>query len=134
MNIFQIIIEIIAGFIGLFGGFIIVVGVYKAGRIYLKQTHDLFFKQSRLELTQHLILGLDFLVAKDVLDSLAVRTDTTVLLNLAVLVGLRILLTHFVNKELDELNLMNPYSEHKKKRKTEKTKKFKSTKKPKIIA
>lgn len=131
MNIFQIIIEIIAAFIGLFGGFVIVVGVYKAAKIYVQQNNDLFFKHSRLELTQHLILGLDFLVAKDVLDSLAVRTDTVVLLNLAVLVGLRILLTHFVNKELDELNLIQKKPTSIKKPATIKKKKVNSKKEPK---
>lgn len=134
MFIFEFIIEIIATLIGVFGAAVIVVGVFKAGKIYLEQKHDLFFKHSRLELSQHLILGLDFLVAKDVLDSLAVRSDTMVLINLAVLIGLRILLTHFVNKELDEIRTVRT-SNHKKSRKKNMPKKNKKTPaEPKIIA
>ena len=85
-----------------------------------------------MELSQHLLLGLDFLVAKDVLDTLALRKDTFVLINLVVLVGLRILLTHFVNKELKELKNFgnNKASKKESPKKSEK----KTTKKPKIIA
>ena len=64
------------------------------------------FEQARLVLGQHLILGLDFLVAKDVIDTFLI-TDERIWVDLAKLgtvVTIRIILNHFLEKEIHQLS------------------------------
>ncbi|PID70483.1 hypothetical protein CSB37_02230 [bacterium DOLZORAL124_38_8] len=134
MFLLKTIIEIFAFAIGLFGGLIIVVGVVKAAKMYIEKKEDSFFQASRLELSQHLLLGLDFLVAKDILDTLVLERNTSVLIHIVVLVGLRILLTHFVNKELVELKQATKRTQSSKKSFKKRFPKKDKEDTPKIIA
>jgi len=92
--------------IGVIGILIIVWGALKAFLIFLRHhTHE-DFQHIRLELGSHVILGLDFLVGKDIIDTLLLDTGARFwedLAGLGTVVAIRIILTHFMLKEIREL-------------------------------
>ncbi len=92
---------------GLVGIAIIVWGLARGViQLFRKATKTMVpFEQARLVLGQHLILGLDFLVAKDVIDTFLI-TDERIWIDLAKLgtvVAIRIILNHFLEKEIHQL-------------------------------
>lgn len=106
----EIIKQLVGSFsqlVGLMGIIIIMLGLFRAA-IYLfqKPKNKLMpFAKSRLTLGQHLILGLDFLVAKDVIDTFLLD-DQRIWIDLAKLgavVTIRIVLNHFLEKEIHQI-------------------------------
>ena len=92
--------------IGLIGILIIAKGAIKAFICFLgSHTHE-DFQSVRLTLGSHVILGLDFLVGKDIIDTLLLDTGVKFwedLAGLVTVVSIRIILTHFMLKEIREL-------------------------------
>ena len=93
---------------GMVGIAIIVWGLFRGVGQLFKRTTELQapFEQARLVLGQHLILGLDFLVAKDVIDTFLID-DSRIWIDLAKLgavVTIRIVLNHFLEKEIHQLS------------------------------
>jgi len=105
----DIILEIIAWIsllIGLIGIIIIVWGAVKAFSLFILHHKHEDFQRIRLELGSHVILGLDFLVGKDIIDPLLLDTGARFwedLAGLGTVVAIRIILTHFMLKEIREL-------------------------------
>ena len=103
------IIEFLSLVIGLIGIAIIFTGGIKAFISYLKKPYG-DFQSPRLELGSHTILGLDFLVGKDIIDTLLLDKGAefwTDLAGLMVVVFIRIILTHFMIKEIREIKKSN---------------------------
>ncbi len=101
------IVEIIknASFIiGLVGIFIILWGAIFGFWNFFKSAKS-NFSASRLILSRHLVLGLDFLVAKDIISTFLMEGRETWidLAQLLVVVGVRITLNHFLEKEIEIL-------------------------------
>ena len=116
-------------FIGIIGILIILVGAIRGFHEYLF-AHDKDFQQIRLTLGSHLILGLDFLVCKDIIDTLLLDTGDQFwqdLAGLIVVVSIRIVLTHVTQQEISQLHQGQIELETLRKRK--KNKKESSTKK-----
>lgn len=102
------IVTFLSQFAGLVGIAIIVWGLTRGViQLFRKATKNLApFEQARLVLGQHLVLGLDFLVAKDVIDTFLI-TDERIWVDLAKLgtvVTIRIILNHFLEKEIHQLS------------------------------
>lgn len=95
------IIEFISLGIGLIGIIIIFDGAFRGFWQYvsLKKYNC---ENARLSISKHLILGLDFLVAKDIIDTflLSGKNDWMDLVRLVIVVGIRITLSHFLEKEI----------------------------------
>ena len=75
--------------------------------IWLLFIHQIVFQRTqieiiRLELGQHLALGLEFIVGKDIIDSI-VTPSWDGLGRLAVLIALRTMLTYFLSREIEHL-------------------------------
>ena len=87
--------------IGLIGIIIIFDGAFRGFWQYvsLKKYNC---ENARLSISKHLILGLDFLVAKDIIDTflLSGKNDWMDLVRLVIVVGIRITLSHFLEKEI----------------------------------
>ena len=93
---------------GTMGIAIIVWGLFRGAKQLFKKATECQapFEQARLVLGQHLILGLDFLVAKDVIDTFLID-DSRIWVDLAKLgavVTIRIVLNHFLEKEIHQLS------------------------------
>lgn len=92
--------------IGLIGILIIVWGALKAFHMFIRHHQHKDFQAIRLEMGSHVILGLDFLVGKDIIDTLLLDSGTKFwedLAGLATVVAIRIILTHFMLKEIRDL-------------------------------
>ena len=98
------IIEHIAFAIGVIGVLIIFAGSLKALWAYTIEKH--YFSEIRIILGKHLILGLDFLVGRDVVETLLLHPGEDFYQNLWALITIvliRIILSYVVVKELQEL-------------------------------
>lgn len=97
----SLISEAVAAFIGYIGIAIMLVGCVKGVLLFLWQ----FFQKEnllsaiRIELGQHLALGLEFLVGKDIIESL-VKPTWDDLGKLAAIIALRTFLTLYLSREL----------------------------------
>ncbi len=103
----EFIVEIIenASFaIGLVGIFIIFWGAIFGFWNFFKSEKS-NFSASRLILSRHLVLGLDFLVAKDIIATFLLEGHETWLdlTRLVIVVSIRIVLNHFLEKEIKSL-------------------------------
>ncbi len=101
-------------FIGLIGIAVIIVGAMRGlyGYIFL---HESNFHRVRLILGTHLVLGLDFLVGKDIIDTILLDTGEAFwedLASLITVVIIRIVLTHFMLKEIHEIQEIEAKHEH----------------------
>jgi len=109
----EIILDFIAWLslmIGMIGIFIIVWGALKAFWLFIRHHEHEDFQLIRLELGSHVILGLDFLVGKDIIDTLLLDTGARFwedLAGLGTVVAIRIILTHFMLKEIRDLEISN---------------------------
>jgi len=94
-------IRIVSFILGIFGVFIIIIGSIKSAWEYIKNTND-SFQKIRLIFSQHLIIGLDFFVGKDIIDTL-IHTgenfweEVTIII---IVVIIRIVLTIMAEREL----------------------------------
>ncbi len=99
------VIEYIALGIGVVGILIILLGCLRGFYNYLIKT-DHEFPMIRIILGSHLILGLDFLVGKDVIDTILLEPGPDFnqhLISLITIVVIRIVLSFVVERELKDL-------------------------------
>lgn len=92
--------------IGLIGVIVILVGVLKTVFLYCFQHEKIYFGKLRLILNTHLILGLDFFIGKDIIDTFLMDSKVFAwqdLLTLIVVIAVRIVLTHFLEKEIENI-------------------------------
>ncbi len=111
MNLFILeyitpIISYISLLFGLFGVIIISIGSIQSAIEYIKNTtHS--FQKIRLIFSQHLIIGLDFFVGKDIIDTMLIDAgekfgeDITILI---IVVVIRIALTLMAERELNSFS------------------------------
>ena len=105
MNILLLIIEYVSLFIWLIWVLIISIGAFKWFYEYLFNKHK-HFREIRLTLWSHLILWLDFMVWKDIIDTLLLDKWIWFWEDLALLivvVWVRIILTVMTQKEIDHI-------------------------------
>lgn len=120
MNPLFDLIGFISLLIGLFGIIVILIGAYKAIRRYIENPGCEKFEGVRFLLARHLVVGLDFLVAKDVIDTFLLHTGDQFWHDLAaliVVVAVRIVLTHFMIKEMEDSSHVEKTSQKTKKKK-----------------
>lgn len=95
--------------IGLIGMTIILIGSLRALGEYIRQCADKQHHDIRTTLGSHLVLGLDFLVGKDIIDTLLLLETNGVfwksLAGLVTVVAVRIVLTHFLIRELNAFEI-----------------------------
>jgi len=101
------VIEQISFLIGLVGVLVITIGAAFAFGEYLMH-HFIKEAQNKIfsTLSYHLVLGLDFLVGKDIIDTLLLSQQKNFWQNLAGLgtvVVIRITLTHFLQKDFQKI-------------------------------
>lgn len=95
------------GYIVLFAGFIgilvISIGIAKA-LYYLIRNRS--FWEIRIILVKHILLGLDFLIARDIIETIILKSDKSLwvdLATLALIIIIRVIFSHFAEKEMDQL-------------------------------
>lgn len=100
------IVAVVSPAIGFVGILIIAFGVFYSVWIYLSSKHGHSSCNARIALNQHLILGLDFLVGKDIMDTFLLHSGSAQWIDLAtimIVVTIRIVLSHFLEKEIKSL-------------------------------
>lgn len=102
------IIRYVSFSIGLIGILVIIVGSVRGFYHYLLHLRQDNFAQIRYEVGSHIILGLDFLVGKDIIDTMLIDAHNPDkfwmdLAALVTVVTIRIILTYFIQKEIREL-------------------------------
>ena len=107
METFLLILSYTRQIVALMGVFILIVGVFYSFAQFLTglfqgKDESLSVDHIRLLLGRNIILGLEFIVAADIIESI-VRPDYYELGILAVLVVIRTILSYFLSKELHGL-------------------------------
>ncbi len=90
--------------IGIIGIFILLIGLIDALFIYIKNRRE--FQKTRYVIGKHIVLGLDFLVVKDILETVFIKGSDVHLMDvilLVVIVGIRMLLTSHTSKGIQEM-------------------------------
>ncbi len=106
--LFLIYIENLFDFIGVI---ILTIGIIKTGFLLKNFTMELGVESeksmimSRMEISESILLGLSFILAADVVKSIRLP-DLSQLIRLAVLIGIRQLLTYYLDKEHKELKTL----------------------------
>lgn len=100
-------LSIVAQIIGGIGVLVILTGVIKASFIYIKSfMHHEKISRIRIILSIHMILGLDFFIGKDIIDTFSLPSGKDALyklIGLAVIIFLRIILNYSLLRELKEI-------------------------------
>lgn len=99
------IIEGLPLLIGSIGIAIIVIGSAKGLYHYVKSSDEHNFQHVRLVLSSHIILGLDFMVGQDIINTVLLNEGAEFwqeLAGLITVVAIRIILTHFMLKEIKQ--------------------------------
>ena len=101
-------IEYLSFGVGIIGIGIILIGVSRGLFHYLLSIRATNFAKIRYEVGSHIILGLDFLVAQDIIDTLLIDKQHPEhfwmdLASLITVVTIRIILTYFIQKEIEEI-------------------------------
>lgn len=99
-------VETLSLMIGAIGITIITIGAIKGSYHYLTTRDEHNFQQVRLVLGSHIILGLDFMVGKDIIDTVLLDSGAEFwrdLAGLITVVFIRIILTHFMLKEVEQI-------------------------------
>lgn len=100
------IVETVSPMIGFVGILVIFVGVIHALYQYIFAKKGRSAVSARVVLNHHLVLGLDFLVGKDIMDTFLLHQGTTEWIDLATLVtvvAVRIILSYFLEKEIERI-------------------------------
>jgi uncharacterized membrane protein len=104
------IMDIVSYLIGLAGVLVIVIGVIQTIWLYITQHKNVYFGKLRLILNTHMILGLDFFIGKDVIDTFLMHSDDMSwselgrdLIALITVITIRIVLSYFLEKEIDNI-------------------------------
>lgn len=113
METFNLAVTHLSLVVGTIGIVVILVGALRAALMFIKQgmlplkdPKAAEYSSIRLVLGGHIILGLDFLVAKDIMDTMLLTPGHDIWKELAILISVvtvRIVLTHFMLKEMREL-------------------------------
>ncbi len=114
MTDFVVLLSDILGFlsylIGAIGVVIILLGVLQTIWLYCLRHSTMYFGKLRLILNTHMILGLDFFIGKDIIDTFLLNSVTTPwqdlvksLGALVIIISIRIVLTHFLEKEIVDI-------------------------------
>ncbi len=93
----------IAFIVGLIGVTVIVVGVLVGFYFYIARKT---FWKVRVSLVKHILLGLDFLIARDIIETVILKSNSALWIDLASLVliiAIRVIFTIFAEKEMNEL-------------------------------
>ncbi len=96
-------LDYITFFIGLTGIFVITLGTIKG--LYSFITRKTFW-EIRIILVKHIMLGLDFLISRDIIETVILKSDTALwadLASLILIIVIRIVFSFFAEKELNEL-------------------------------
>ncbi len=96
-------LDYITFFIGLIGIIVITFGVLKGIWFYMTR-HS--FWEIRVVLVKHILLGLDFLIGRDIIETVILKSSSALWIDLAVLVliiAIRVVFTVFAEKEMNEL-------------------------------
>jgi len=99
------VVESLSLLIGAIGITIIAIGCLKGLYHYVITRDEHNFQHVRLVLGSHLILGLDFMVGKDIIDTILLDNGPEFwrdLAGLITVVAIRIILTHFMLKEVNQ--------------------------------
>lgn len=99
-------VENLSMLIGVVGIGVILVGALKGLYYYLVTKDEHNFQHVRLVLGSHIILGLDFMVGKDIIDTMLLDSGAEFwrdLAGLITVVVIRIVLTHFMLQEIRDL-------------------------------
>ncbi len=98
---------IIFNYIVLFSGFIgilvISIGIIKALYYFIRNKS---FWQIRVILVKHIMLGLDFLIARDIIETVILKSNTALWVDLAALILIiiiRVVFSYFAEKEMNQL-------------------------------
>jgi len=107
-SIFSV-IQQISFTIGLIGILVIIIGAIRGLYHYLLHLRENNFAQIRYEVGSHIILGLDFLVVKDIMDTMLIQTEEIEkfwmeLVALVTVVAIRIILTYFIQQEIKNID------------------------------
>lgn len=95
--------------VGTIGLIIILLGALRSTVMYLGSlfgSSDYSFSKIRLVLGGHIVLGLDFLVGQDIMNTVLLERNAHFwqgIAELVIVVAVRIILTHFMIKEMKEL-------------------------------
>jgi len=99
------VVSIISLLLGLFGVFIISIGSAKSAWEYINNNNN-SFQKIRLIFNQYLIIGLDFFIGKDIIDTMLINTGENfweeITISIMVVV-IRISLTIMAERELKSL-------------------------------
>lgn len=95
--------DYIAFLIGLIGILVIVLGVLNGFYFYLRRKT---FWEIRVILVKHILLGLDFLISRDIIETVILKSNSALWIDLASLVliiVIRVIFSFFAEKEMNEL-------------------------------
>lgn len=105
-------INIISFTIATLGVFVILLGALRASKEYIIH-HRKNFMHMRAILSSHLVLGLDFFIGTDIIDTLMIHPSNgngnsqeewwVSLVSLIIVVAIRIVVNHFLMKELEAI-------------------------------
>ena len=93
----------VANVVGVIGVVVLTIGVVKAIIYYIKRRPDLW--RARVILVEHILFGLDFLIVRDIIESLTLKTTMlwADLAALVLMVVVRVTFSFFTGKEMEEL-------------------------------
>lgn len=103
-DIVQLSVHEVAFVIGIIGAIIIFIGLIDSLGIYLRNRKD--FAKIRYVMGKHIVLGLDFLVVKDILETVFLKGSDVKIMDIVLLVaivGIRMLLTSHTTKGIQEM-------------------------------
>ena len=102
-SVIFVILDYIAFLIGLIGILVIVLGVLNGFYFYLRRKT---FWEIRVILVKHILLGLDFLISRDIIETVILKSNSALWIDLASLVliiVIRVIFSFFAEKEMNEL-------------------------------
>ncbi len=109
MTLFLAITDSFAFFLGVIGGIIIIVGALKAvWGICLawlskrNKKNDIALDFVRLDLGRHILLGLEFFIGKDIIETIFIPSWNEIGI-LGALILIRTILTYFLTKEINQI-------------------------------
>ena len=89
--------------VGLIGVTVIIFGVIHGFYLYITQKN---FWKIRVILVKHILLGLDFLISRDIIETVILKSNSALWIDLASLVliiAIRVIFSVFAEKEMNEL-------------------------------
>ncbi|HIP21618.1 MAG TPA: DUF1622 domain-containing protein [Candidatus Pacebacteria bacterium] len=103
MEILKEILDWVVFIIGFIGILVILIGTIKGFWMFLRGST---FWEIRLVLVKHILLGLDFLIGRDIIETVLLKTDKALWIDLAILVLIiiiRVVFSYFTTREMEQL-------------------------------